>query len=68
MPRPSDLDRIIAAHVISPLGPTEEELAQRAREADQARLRTLEAKVKALEAAIRTAGKILTPYLGGPGR
>ncbi len=42
--------------------PTEEQL-HRAREADQARVRALEARVKHLEQALKTAGRVLEPYL-----
>ena len=43
--------------------PTEEQLQQHAREADQARVRALEARVKHLEQALKTAGRVLEPYL-----
>jgi hypothetical protein len=64
MPNPTDLDYIIDGYMPA----AEEQLQQHAREADQARVRALEARIKHLEQALRTAGRVLTPYLGSTGR
>jgi hypothetical protein len=68
MPRPSDLDRLIAAHVISPTGPTEEQLQHALKvelQKERARARDLEARVRHIEQALKTAGRVLQPYLSG---
>jgi len=67
MPNPTDLDYLIDGYMPAP-APTEEQLQQHVREADRARVRALEARVKHLEQALRTAGRVLTSYLGSTGR
>jgi hypothetical protein len=67
MPNPTDLDYIIDGYMPTP-APTEEQLQQHAREAEQARMKALEQRIRHLEQALRTAGRVLTPYLGSTGR
>jgi hypothetical protein len=67
MPNPTDLDYIIDGYMPTP-SPTEEQLAQHAREADQARVRALEQRIRHLESALKTAGRVLQPYLSGTRR
>ena len=67
MPNPTDLDYLFDGHMPTP-APTEEQLQQHAQEAERARVRQLEARVKSLESVIKTCGRVLTPYLGGTGR
>jgi bifunctional DNase/RNase len=68
---PSDAIDLAIRHNI-PLPETEAELQQHALEVElqqeRARMRALEARVKHLEQALKTAGRVLQPYLAGTRR
>jgi hypothetical protein len=68
-PNPAD---VATRLFLEAAAPTEAELQQHQREIEmqkeRARIRELEARARALEQAIRTAAKVLTPYLSSTGR
>ena len=57
--------RVVRTDVELPDTVTEEELRLHAAEVE---LRQMRGRVRHLEQALRTAGKVLAPYMGGTGR